>query len=310
MSGMTQNVKLDFRPVAIGDYDRVFSHTSAWGEGSCQHSPVSMWSLGEKYGDAVCVSDGFLYTLRSRLCDADFRVYLAPLGPGDMAGAYRRIVDDAHAHGQRVKFLTLTERASGALDAALPGRFDIVEDRDLAEYICKTEVVANFPGHAMERKRTEVHAFWRAYGDRATVTPIAPRDVEEVLAFEAKWVAQNEETHDVNALRREQRMIERQMRNLDALHIAGIALRIDGRVHGFAYGTPLSARFYDAIVEKGDKDIPHIYRVLRMESARQCAGSCEYFNLEEDVGVEGLRSMKLAYQPEFLLRKFVATERN
>ena len=307
---MPEAQELLFSPVTLEDIDWVYRYTSAHGEGSCQNSPVSMWSLAEKYGDCVCEADGVLYTLRERLGDDAHRVYLAPLGVAGIGEAWRRIVEDAHAHGRRTRFVTLTEKQAGELEAALPGRFDIAEDRDLAEYMCRTSVVASFPGKAMERKRTEVHAFWRFWGERATVRPMTDADLAEVLAFEQLWVSQNEETHDMHALRREARMIERQLRHRIALRIAGIVLRIDGAVRGFAYGSKMSDRFYDAIVEKGDKNVPHVYRVLRMESAKQCAGDCEFFNIEEDVGVPGLRAMKLAYQPEYLLRKFVATERN
>ena len=66
--------KLHFAPVALDDLGWIHSYTSVWGEGSCQHSPVSMWSLSEKYGDAVCEEDHILYTLRSRLSGAGFRV--------------------------------------------------------------------------------------------------------------------------------------------------------------------------------------------------------------------------------------------
>ena len=63
------------------------------------------------------------------------------------------------------------------------------------------------------------------------------------------------------------------------------------------------------IVEKGNRSIQNISRVLRQEATRQCAMDCEYVNIEEDVGVPGLRALKYAYCPEYLLRKFVAVER-
>ena len=82
---MQDSQALAFLPVTWEDYELIYPYTSAYGEGSCQHSPVSMASLEEKYGDSICMRDGFMYTLRSRLCDDEYRVYLAPLGSGDVA---------------------------------------------------------------------------------------------------------------------------------------------------------------------------------------------------------------------------------
>ena len=306
---MPEQDKLNFKPAELEDYDRIYAYTSVYGEGSCQHSPVGMYSLCEKYGDEVCERDGFLYTLRSRLCDRDCRVYLVPLGSGDRTAAYSRILDDARAHGKKAKFVTLTETAAAFVADAFPDRFEITENRDLAEYFCRTESTASFAGEKLSRRRREVHTFWHSFGDRAAVERIGPQVFPEILAFEENWLAMSEETHDMAALRMEARMIGRQLEHFDTLRLSGIVLRIDGAVEGFSYGTKLSDRVYDALVEKGNRAIPHIARVLRQESTRQCAMECEYVNMEEDVGVPGLRALKEAYHPEFILRKFVAVER-
>lgn len=305
------SVKSDFEfsPVALDDYGWIYPYTSAFGEGSCQHSPVSMYSLQEKYGDSVCEKDGFLYTLRSRLCNETYRVYLAPLGGGDLEKAFSLILSDAAAYGKKVKFLTLTEKTAAALDAFFPGRFTLTEDRDLAEYMYKADVMAAFSGGELRKRRTQVHAFWSKYGPRAAVSLLCPRDFEDVMAFEMKWLSENAETHDREALERDARMIEMQLEHFDALRLSGMALRVDGEIAGFCYGTKLSDQYFDAIVEKADRNIPHSYKVVRQESARLCAAGCDYINMEEDVGVPGLRALKLDYKPDYLLRKFIAAER-
>ncbi len=117
---MPETQKLEFTAVTPEDYDRIYPYTSAYGEGSCQHSPVSMFALNEKYGDSVCIQDGFLYTLRSRLCDARSRVYLAPLGSGDRKKAFERIFEDAAVYGKKVSFRTLTEEAAAFLEQNFP----------------------------------------------------------------------------------------------------------------------------------------------------------------------------------------------
>ena len=300
---------LTFTPVGLEDYDRIYRYTSVYGEGSCQHSPVSMYSLSEKYGDSVCEQDGFLYTLRSGLCDETYRVYLAPFGSGDLKTAYQRILDDAAAHGKKAKFFTLTESAADFLSGAFPDRFDVEENRDLAEYFCRTQSTATFAGGQLQRRRREVHTFWHLYGDRASIHPIVREDMDDILAFKERWLSMSETDHDMSALGIESRMIDRQLAHFDELKLTGIVLRIDGWVEGISYGTRLSDKYFDGLVEKGNRNIPHIAKVLRMESAKQCAGDCEYFNMEEDVGVPGLRAVKMSYCPEYLLRKFIASER-
>ena len=299
---------MTFRPVSIDDYDSVYGYMSRFGEGSCQHSFVSMYSLFEKYGDSIYEDGVFLYVLRSHLCGDTFRVYLAPFGEGDLRAAYQNILDDAHAHGLRARFVTLTETHADFLSQAFPGRFEIVEDRNLAEYIYRTDQMAALSGGKLAKRRKEAHQFWNTYGDRACVTPITADDFDEILAYEQAWLNQNGDNPDIQSLAREARTIQKQLRNFDALRLSGVVLRIDGRVCGYSYGTPLSDDFYDALIEKGDRSLVYAYRVLRQESVRQCAMAQKYVNLEEDIGIEGLRALKLAYQPEFLLRKFIATE--
>ena len=95
---------------------------------------------------------------------------------------------------------------------------------------------------------------------------------------------------------------------LEQVH-GDVVLRLDGEVRGYGYGVRLSDLYYDALIEKGDKDLVYAYRVLRVESVRRCAMDCKYVNLEEDLGIPGLRALKNAYQPEFLMDKYVVTQR-
>ena len=306
---MPETNSLTFLPVTWTDYDLIYPYTSAYGEGSCQHSPVSMVSLSEKYGDSFCIRDGFLYILRKHLCHEDYRVYMAPLGGGDIKQAFRTILADAQACGKKTKFMTLTEKHANLLRETYPDRFDITEDRNLAEYVYHTEKMGFFPGGKLKKRRNEVNAFWAQYGERAAVTRISSKDYEEILQFERQWLSENNETHDEYSLNREARMIEAQLDHFDSMHLSGIVLRIDGQVHGFGYGTKLSDSYYDAIVEKGDRAVPHIYKVLRQEAVKQCALDCDWVNVEEDLGIPGLRELKYAYQPEFLIMKYIAIER-
>ena len=282
--------ELCFAPVAIGDYDRIYEKTS-------------------KYGECICERDGFLYTLRSRLCDEDYRVYLAPLGEGNLKEAFERIFADASLYGKKVKFVTLTETYAKFLETEFPGRFGIQEDRDLAEYCYLSEKMAAFSGGKLVSRRKEVKRFYKEYGERTEISLLEPSDFTEILDFEREWLFENAETHDEEALEREARFIERHLADYDRLRLSGIVLRMDGRVRGFCYGTKLSGDYYDGIIQKADRKIPNIYKVLTMELLKRCAGECRYFNIEEDLGVPGLRTLKCAYHPDHLILKYRVTER-
>ena len=49
--------KLDLQPLTLDDLDKIYKYTSVYGENSCQHSPVSLFSTFEKYGDDEAIFD-------------------------------------------------------------------------------------------------------------------------------------------------------------------------------------------------------------------------------------------------------------
>ncbi len=302
-------MKLDFSDgVEIGDYDLIYPYTSRFGEGSCQHSPVSMYSLNEKYQDCFCIKDDFMFTLRRGLCDDDYRVYFAPFGDGDIKAAFEMIFSDASEYGKKVKFFTLTEKYASLLDELFPEKFSIEENRDFAEYIYTSESMATFAGGPLKKRRAELRTFQNIYGDRAKVELITPDDYQEIEEFEKEWLIKSSEDHDMEALNKEARMIYKQLKHFEELHLIGITLRIDGVLKGFCYGPRLNPDYYDVMIEKADRQVPHVYKVIRSESTKLCAFPGAYVNMEEDVGVEGLRAIKMAYKPAYLLNKFVAVE--
>ena len=301
--------ELLFHKLTPEEYDRVYEYMSAYGDGSCQHSFVSMYALFEKYGDSVCEQDGFLYTLRSHLCDDAYRVYLAPMGGGDLKQAFQNVLEDAHRYGKKAKFVTLTQRYAEFVRKVFPAAFDIQEDRDLAEYVYGIDRLSTFSGKAMKKRRQEVNQFWTEYGERASVTKMTKGDVPDVLKFEKEWVQQNSETHDALALEREARFGTKMLQNFEQFRLEGVVLRIDGEVRGFSFGTRLNDAVFDGLLEKADRNVLNAYKVLRMELPKRCAADCAYENIEEDLGIPSLRNMKLQYQPDFLINKFIVAEK-
>ena len=110
-NGVLGVLKMHFIPVKMELKPRIDAITKSWGEGSCQHSFVTMYALQEKYGDSVCIEDGMLYVSRDHLSDGRFRTCLMPMGAGSIRDAVERLLEDTHSRGMKLKLFPVTEKA-------------------------------------------------------------------------------------------------------------------------------------------------------------------------------------------------------
>ena len=313
---------LEFQPLTLGLKGLADSYTYKYGEGSCQHSFVSSWCLQNKYGDMFCEHEGYLYTLRSKLCTEGERIYLFPHGPRDdetaLARAIQNVIDDAHENNSRVKFQTVTESAKDIITSLFPGKFTAEYSRDLSEYIYRTEHMY-IPENMLSpsapnpmRKRRGVRTFCKDYDGRFTVTKILPEHIDVIREFQDEWLDEKLMYDDSPVIERqleeENLSVQRALNDFFALGLSGVAVFIDGELKGYAYGSKLSDECFDGAVGKGSRLIPNISPFLKHELVRLCCEDFRYVNLEEDLGVKGLREMKTEYMPEYMIEKYTVTE--
>lgn len=304
---------LNFQPLSLGLKPLADSYTFRYGEGSCQHSFVSSWCLRQKYGDEFCEHDGCLYTLRSKKCTSTERVYLFPHGPGEnLERAVQNVIDDAHENNAKVKFETVTQSAKELIMNLFPGKFEAVYDRDLSEYIYDAESLSTLSGRHLKNKRNSFNAFCREYDGRFSVTKILPGHIGMIREFQGEWldeklVCENNPLHELQ-LKQENDGVQCALDDFFELGLSGIVIFIDGELKGYMYGSPLSADCFDTISGKGAPDVPNISTVLKREVVRFCCDGFQFVNFEEDLGIEGLRTMKTEYMPVKMIEKFTVKE--
>ena len=304
---------LEFQPVDFRIKELVDSYTFKYGEGSCQHSFVSSFCLNHKYGDMFCERDNYLYTLRSKLCTPNERIYLFPHGERNgIKSAIQNVIDDAHEHNTRVKFETLTESAKNLVCELFPGKFTVEPRRDYSEYIYSTEKLITLEGHAFESKRHDIRKFFHDYEGRCEIFRILPEHLSLIWDFQEKWLEEKIHTHEdieyKRMLEKENYAVQVALNHFFELGLFGIVVFIDGVVCGYNIGSPLNSECCDGFAEKGDSSIPNIYKVVRNEFVKKCCTGYKYLNTEEDLGFEGLREMKMMYKPDFMIDKFIVYE--
>lgn len=231
-------------------------------------------------------------------------------------GGLENIFEDARAHGCKVKFEAGTEREKNIVTELYPGRFTVETNRGLSEYIYSVDKLAALAGSEYRSKRNEISRFCRDYRDRFSIESLSiHRHLEELLDFQHEWLRQKfANDPDPLHIKLQHLTIENEAthktlcENFELLGFRGIVLLIDGKIKGYAFGVPLSETCIDELVEKGDKSIPNISKVLFHEFAKHCCAGYEYINKEEDLGIESLRLAKMLSRPKFLLDKFILTE--
>lgn len=303
---------LDFKKITLEDKGKLMKYLYRYGENSCQHSFVSMFCMAEKYGDMYAEDNGYLFILRSGKCTPEHRIYLFPMGDIEnkkaLIDAISKILEDAKKYGKKVRFETLTKKATDAINSLFPGRFKSENIRDYAEYIYTHEKLALLPGKELASKRYDINTFFRDYGERCAIERIGQKHMEEIKAFQKEWLSDMLKDSEDVQLELENTAIGIGLDNFFELGLSGIVIYVDGKMTGYAYGAPISDECYNVIIEKGDRSIADIYRILNRDLVRMCCDGFSYINREEDVGVEGLRKAKMSYKPDILLEKYIVTE--
>ena len=305
---------LDFKPFNIESKNILEPYYFQYGEGSCQHSFTSSFCMKEKYGDCYDIKDDFLFVFRSKRSAAGKRVYLFPLGdikdPSAACRAVDRVIEDAHERGAKVVFETVTKNACDFLYRYYEKTFYIEEKRENAEYIFSREKLTELGGKDFEEKRWEIHKFQKEYEGRFKIERMNDSHFIQIKDFTEKWYRIYSSPENQNQLSAEKSALNFALDNFDQLGLDGIVILIDNKIAAYALGMKLNRTYYDGFMEKADRTYKYIYKTLNHSVAKYCSSKIKWLNWEEDLGNEGLRKMKLSWKPEFLIKKFLATEKD
>ncbi len=238
----------------------------------------------------------------------DLPFFAFPIGSGDLRPAVEAISAHAAEEGWPLRLRGVTDGHRDLLEEAYPGRFDFEEDRDCFDYVYLAEKLASFSGKKLHGKRNFCNRFEKEHSwEFRRLTRALFPNCMEMLGF---W--QREFDTPPDGLEEEHGAIIRALMRWDALGLEGGVLFADDVCVGFTIGEKISSDTFDVHFEKAYASIPGAYPMVCREFARQILADhpeIVYLNREDDMGHENLRSAKLEYHPEFLLKKYTAREK-
>jgi len=288
------------QPVALEDREEFAARLAGYGPDTSDLNFTNLYIWKPKYGFQVCRLGEALCIFALR-ADPEDSFLLAPLG-GD-ADTVRECLALMERLGHDPKLAHVSQADLDKL-ALPPDEFDIVADRDNADYVYSVRDLVDLTGNQYHKKKNHIAQFMAKYSNEYEYRRITPDLVPACLELQDRWC---DEKHCdlVSSLMAEHRAIHDVLDNLEPLGVTGGAVLVDGRVEAFTIGEMLNADTVVIHIEKANGDFHGLYQVINQQFLEHEWAEVAFVNREQDLGIPGLRQAKESYFPVRLVDKHV-----
>ena len=230
-------------------------------------------------------------------------VYLFPVCKGEVKPVIDAIIHDAQTRDIPCRLTSLTHEDCDLLEALYPDKFRFHHDRSSFDYIYNIEDLATLKGKKFQKKRNHLNKFKQLHPNYR-LEPITDENAPQVEDMLQRWYKQRLEADPNGDYYMEQVAIARAMRHRDELDMDGMVLMDGEEILAMTLGSHLAANTFDVQFEKAIDETAYV---------AMCSGfagylmekypDLQFLNREDDLGIEGLRKSKLAYNPVMLIEK-------
>ena len=268
---------MDYRPLEIEDRDRVEKCRDPQLNPFTALTFTSLFTWRKEYGLEIAGDEDY-FVIRSRHDNS----YFCPCGDGDKC---KRFIEENVKAGESILYLT-QEQAE-----ALGDGWEIRKRDDLSEYICATPALALKEGFHMSHSfKDKCRQYKKRHPYEARLMTKA--DLPLIIDIAQKWEeADPEGAGDLQVLQEE-------ISSFGEVTLNGVMITAENGDHAFIMGYENTPEMFTMTMVKHDLSLPLLMTpVCVHELACALVDKYPYINLEEDLGLEGLRRSKLLYSP-------------
>jgi len=229
------------------------------------------------------------------------RQYYPPLGE-DTENALKELLSHAKAKGdEKVTVTGMPEEITRSF--CITYNAEAVPIRGWEDYFYSAPSLAELRGSSYHGQRSNINKFFRVHGMHSFM-PITAENIQVVKALSEKILVLQPHC---DATGRADAGFCRDLIDsfFDFSCIGGILYSEETPI-GFAVGTVKNRVLYIHIM-KALRDYDGAWNLLNREFVRENLALCDFVNMEEDLGDQGLRKMKESYKPIKLLQKYAVT---
>ncbi len=296
---------LKFVPITPEYGERYMQFYAASEEKSADYTFANLWCWKDKYRYEMAFADDLCWL---RHYENGRPVYNPPIGRWQRTD-WEQIL---RRHFPRGFSFT---RVPGMLACILSGFFEdsvcLKEERDHFEYIYSIPELIALNGYRFRNKRKLSNQFKQYYN--YIYKNVSAELIPDIKEFQRHWLNQPEVKKDKEhkTILAENEAVNRMLDDWQHLpgHVFGGVLIIDNRIMAFALGERLDDNTIAVHFEKASYAYRGAYAAINRIMLENVGSNYRFVNREQDLGIEGLRKVKLEYNPVRFIKKYgVAAE--
>ena len=293
----------DFKPLEVTDRDGILNIIKSFSPYS-DFDFVSMWSWDYSNMMGVSQLNQNLVIKFSDYITGEY--FYSFIGSNKLNETSSELLNHAKENNLLPYLKLLPQIVAHNLNSDL---FLITPDEDNDDYLLETEKLATLEGSDLSSKRRAVSIFTRTY-ENFPIIEIDLNDVkvqEDIYKLFNLWsdikIEHGSESNDHELV-----AIQRCIKNADKLNLFATGMYNGDTLIAFWIIGLRENKCSVSHFEKADtKNYDGIFPYFKQQVAKQLIekNDIKYINLEQDLGIPGLRQSKQAYKPSQTLNKYI-----
>jgi len=184
------------------------------------------------------------------------------------------------------------------LDCFDKNEFSLSSSPDDADYLYTTEKFKTYPGKSMHRKKNLLNQFVK--NNETKLVPLSSDLEQHARIVLEQW----QKNTSQEFYRNDYTQCEESIEKYQILNLTAALAYANEKPIGLIIGEPLNEDTFIIHFAKADIEVKGAYQYLFSQFARDFCSDYQYINLEQDLGIDGLRKTKISYRPDLMSHKF------
>lgn len=265
---------------------------STYGHRAASHGFASLYIWKEEMGLRICLKED-VFALKFGLRGEHAWFY--PCGEPE---AVKELIAQILREDGEAVFYYMMEQDAAFLAREFPDRFWIRECDNDSEYLYDRWQQQELKGKKFSGQRNHINRIKADY--KLSVETLDEQNLWDAIKVNQCW----ERRSSQDAGLRDEQAGRLLLENREGFGGFGILVRVDDRPYAIAAGYPLCEDVFDLALVKQVECLTGLSVYARNQLIRLLPEKYKWINAEEDLGVEGLRTMKKQMKPVALIKMY------